>query len=198
MLGLVVEIRHLGFCALAVWLLVSCHPGQVRSGNVHSGEWAPSADELFEVAIYQASRGDLLRAEQYLTAALDQGYDETLAAYWLVKVCVAAGRYHSALRHATAYLRESPSDWGMRLVVASIREALGDLSQAQVDLERIVETRPDHALSRYRLAMLYQRGSRTPHRAIPHLRAYLQLAPDGPHAREVRELVDAAEEVSER
>lgn len=180
---------------LAVTLLCSCHREGLRSAVVEQS-LVPSlsSDELFEIGLYQARRGDLLRAEQYLMAAGESGHDEAAVVYWLLRVCVSAGRYHSALRHALAYLREHPSDWSLRLVVASIHEALGNFAEAQIVLERIVEARPRHALSRYRLGMLYRQQTPTPHRALPHLRAYLELDPDGLHAGEVRELVRAVEE----
>lgn len=90
-----------------------------------------TAEELFQVAMFQAQRGDLFRAEQYLVAARNHGYDDTTATYWLVRVCVSAGRYHSALRHAQVHLDRNPSDWHLRLVVASIHEALGELEKAR-------------------------------------------------------------------
>ena len=90
-----------------------------------------TAEELFQVALFQAQRGDLFRAEQYLVAARTQGHDDATTTYWLVRVCVSAGRYHSALRHGQERLSRNPGDWRLRLVVASIHEALGEISKAR-------------------------------------------------------------------
>lgn len=145
-----------------------------------------TSEELFEIALFQARRGDLLRAEQYLSAARSEGFSESLVVYWLVRVCVSAGRYHSALNHASEYLRANPSNWRLRLVVASIHEALGDLVRARVEMESIVRVHPSHPLPHYRLAMLYQRPPVDLERTSAHLRAYLTLDPAGPHSAEVR------------
>jgi tetratricopeptide (TPR) repeat protein len=140
--------------------------------------------------VSQASRGDLLRAEHYLSAARRKGYDEAAVVYWLVRVCISGGRYQSALGHAADYLRKHPSHWSLRLVVASIYEALGDFARARSELELIVRAQPDQALPRYRLAVLYRAWLSDTELARPHLQAYLALSPDGPHAAEVKAALD--------
>lgn len=147
-----------------------------------------TAEELFRIGLFHAHRGDLLRAEQYLSAARERGHDEAATVYWLVRVCVSGGRYHSALRHAATYLRDHPDSWGLRLVIASIHEALGEFREAQLNLEHVVASRPHDPLAHYRLALLYRHRTPLPNRALPHLRAYLELAPEGRHAAEVRAL----------
>jgi tetratricopeptide (TPR) repeat protein len=142
--------------------------------------------DLFQIGLYQAHRGDLLRAEQYLTAARDGGYSESVATYWLVRVCVSAGRYQSALQHAVRYLRDNPADSRARLVVASIHEALGDVTLAERELQNIVRAEPDWALPRYRLALLYQRTPSRASLALESLAEYLRLEPDGPHSAHAR------------
>lgn len=174
--------------ALAVLVSLSgCQHGSVRKSVVADEEQTPiSRNDLFVIAVDQAQRGDLLRAEQYLVAAKAQGLDDDVVVYWLVRVCVAAGRYHSALRHASAHLRSHPGDWGLRLVVASIHEALGDLESARFELETIVHTESDLALPHYRLASVYRRYSVSTEDALRHYRRYLELEPNGPHASESR------------
>jgi predicted Zn-dependent protease len=147
---------------------------------------AVTAEELFASAMSHASAGDLLRAEQYLSAAKHRGYDHASIVSWLVRVCVASSRYRSALSHSDDYLRDNPSDWPLRLVVASIHEALGNSDLAQVELERVVEARPDAPLPHYRLAMLYGRHEATRTKASDHLQEYLRLDPAGPHSAEAR------------
>ena len=107
--------------AVASVLLGGCDHSAVRRGaDTRIEVPAVTSEELFEIGLAQARQGDLLRAEQYIVAAGNRGYDEPTVAYWLVRVCVAAGRYHSALDHAARYLRDDPSNWRLRLIVASI------------------------------------------------------------------------------
>ena len=143
-----------------------------------------TADQLFEFGLHYAGQGDLQRAEQYLSAARQRGYDERVAVFWLVRVCVVAGRYHSALEHADAYLRRHPDDWALRLVIASIHEALGDFGRARAALESIVQSEPNRALPHYRLALLYSAQHADTATVRHHLQEYLRLAPDGSHGPE--------------
>jgi len=145
-----------------------------------------SAEELFQVALYQARRGDFFRAEQYLVAARSQGRDEASTTYWLVRVCVSAGRYHSALRHAREHLSRNPTNWRLRFVVASIHEALGQFANAREELEGVIQLQPNRALAHYRIGMLYAQLASADDAARAHLQRYLALDPAGTHADEVR------------
>jgi tetratricopeptide (TPR) repeat protein len=113
-----------------------------------------------------------------------------------VRSCTAANRYQSALAHARLYLRDHPDDWPLRLIAASVHEALGELGRAQSELERIVQAVPQTPLAHYRLALLYQVREPQQHRARTHLEAYLALAPEGPHAAEARAVLDESVEPS--
>ncbi|MFZ1864121.1 MAG: tetratricopeptide repeat protein [Polyangiales bacterium] len=144
-----------------------------------------TADRLFDFGLHYAGQGDLQRAEQYLSAARQRGYDERVAVFWLLRICVFAGRYHAALEHADTYLKKQPDDWALRLVIASIHEALGDFSRARAVLESIVQSEPDRALPHYRLALLYSAQHSEPAMVRRHLQEYLRLAPDGTHGAEV-------------
>ena len=172
-------------CGFAI--LGGCHPATRYQRPDLQAELATiTSQDLFLLAVSHAQSGDLLRAEQYLNAARHRGYDESAVTYWLVRVCVAASRYQSALGHAADYLREHPADWSLRLVVASIHEALGDVARAKSELERVVRAQPARPLPHYRLAMLYRNEEADRERARAHLEAYLRLTPEGPHAAEVR------------
>jgi tetratricopeptide (TPR) repeat protein len=174
---------------VAILLACGCHQARSAVRRSESDSLSLiSAEELFRIGLFHARRGDLLRAEQYLNAAREHGHDEAATVYWLVRVCVSAGRFRSALRHSASYLRDHPDNWRLRVVVASIHEALGDFHEAQLNLERVVASKPGEALAHYKLALLYHRQTPLPERAGPHLRAYLELAPEGPHAAEAREL----------
>lgn len=176
--------------AVASILLGGCHHSAVgRGADARIEVPAITSEELFEIGLVQARQGDLLRAEQYIVAARNRGYDQPTVAYWLVRVCVAAGRYHSALDHAARYLRDDPSNWRLRLIVASIHEALGDFDRARLELQHIVSAQPDSPLPHYRLAIIYSRQASEMQRAAAHFEAYLALDPEGQHAAEVETLL---------
>jgi len=178
-------------------ILGGCHHATLHQAADLQAELSTlTAEDLLSLAVSHARSGDLLRAEQYLSAARERGHAEAAVVYWLVRVCVAASRYQSALGHATNYLRDHPEDWPLRLVVATIHEVLGDVALAQSELERIVEAEPAMALPHYRLAMLYRSGQADQERAKLHLEEYLKLTPKGPHAAEVRSALSDVAEVS--
>lgn len=176
--------------SLCLGILVSgCHHGRLEPRSANPTAPVLSADELFEIARFHAHHGDLLRAEQYLSAARAGGYDEAEVVYWLVRVCISAGRYRSALLHAGDYLRRYPKNWGLRLVVASLYEALEDPARARIELEAIVRAEPARALPRYSLGKLYMRERSTRQGAMVHLEAYLELEPNGLHAPEAQAML---------
>ena len=184
--------RHLlaGLLAGGFVIVGGCHHATLYQGpDLQAQLSAVRAQVLLSLAVSHARSGDLLRAEQYLSAARERGHAEATVVYWLVRVCVAASRYQSALGHAANYLRDHPEDWPLRLVVATIHEALGDLALAQSELERIVEAEPALPLPHYRLAMLYRSGYVDQKLARRHLEEYLTLTPKGPHAAEVRSVL---------
>ena len=189
---------------VAFWIICTvvvssgcAHTPEARSSELRSELASVTADELFAIAISYATSGDLLRAEQYFATALERGYDRASVVSWLVRVCIASSRYQSALRHSADYLRENPNDWSIRLVIASIHEALGDQVGAQVELERIVDARPDEALPHFRLAMLYGAREDMQARASEHLREYLRLQPEGAHAAAARATLSEVERGSD-
>lgn len=168
-----------------------CHHHTVHRGPELQAELTRvSAEDFFLLGVAHARSGDFLRAEQYLSAAQDRGHDEAAVAYWLVRVCLLASRYQSALNHASEHLRDHPGHWPLRLVVASIHEALGDVARAETELRRIVRANPDHPLPHYRLAMLYRRRGSDTGLSRAHLQRYLRLSPEGRHAAEAKSLLD--------
>ena len=183
--------------ACGVMLLGGCHQATLHQRPDLQAQLATiTAEDLLLLGVSQARSGDLLRAEQYLSAARERGRDEVAVVYWLVRVCVAASRYQSALSHARDYLRDHPSDWSLRFVVATIHEALGDVPRAESELERIVRAEPTMPLPHYRLGMLYRSGEAEQARAKAQLREYLRLTPEGPHAAEARSALREAVEIS--
>ena len=178
-------------------ILGGCHQATLHPRpNLQAELSTITAQDLLSLAVDHARSGDLLRAEQYLSVARQRTHDEAAVVYWLVRVCVAASRYQSALGHAANYLRDHPDDWPLRLVVATLYEALGDVLRARSELERIVGAEPAMPLPHYRLAMLYRSQQADQERAKLHLEEYLKLTPSGPHAAEVRSVLSQIADVS--
>ena len=169
------EGRKILFAATLSLVGIGCGGLQTKANAVDQFP-ALTSDELFEVALLQAQRGDFFRAEQYLVAARAEGYDDATTTYWLVRVCVHANRYHSALHHAQDRLNRDPNDWRLRLVVASIHEALGEIGKAVEELEEVLTTEPGRALVHYRLGVLYGGLHASREAARSHLREYLPRA----------------------
>jgi len=142
--------------------------------------------ELYETGIRYANQGDFVRAEQYLSSAIDRGYSEAEALPQLVKVCLVSSRYRSALSYALPYLDRNPDAWRLRYLVASIHLGIGDGEAARRELETVVQQVPDSAQPRYLLAVVLRDSVGQPDAARVHFERYLELDPEGDHGAEVR------------
>ncbi len=179
------ETRLVGICF--VLLCSGCsHAGLHHSSGLSEELTVISAEDLFKEGVAYAFRGDTLRAEQYLNAAKQRGYDPEAVVIWLIRVCVASSRYQTALTHATLFLRQNPSHWWLRFVVASIHDAFDDVERARSELELVVESEPERPLPHYRLGLLYHERLANQQLSKLHFHEYLRLDPHGPHADEVR------------
>ncbi len=143
------------------------------------------APELFELGLEYRRRGDFVRAEQYVSAALKRGYPEARALPVLIGACVASSRHRTALAWALPYLERRPGDWRLRYVVATLFLAVGDERRARSELEQVVATQPDAAAPIFALAELSAAGH-DDESARRYYVAYLDLVPDGPRAASVR------------
>lgn len=133
-----------------------------------------------------AAIGDLVRAEQYLTAALERGADEAKVVPTLLRVCLEGKRYRAAIDYGEAYLRKHPKDARLRYLLGTLHYAIGDTSRAREHLAQVTAELPDHADAHYALAVVLHDGEHDVVAADKHFRAYVQLAPNGPHADEAR------------
>jgi tetratricopeptide (TPR) repeat protein len=143
------------------------------------------ATELYRRGQAAASQGDTVRAEQYLSMALERGYDDKQILPVMLRVCLSSNRLRAALNHAERYLREHPSDQSLRYLVATLHLSLGQVEQARIDLSHLIRVDPKNGKAHYLLGVL-ESASATPERASEHLRIYLQLSPGGEHAAEVQ------------
>lgn len=134
-----------------------------------------------------ARLGDHVRAEQYLSAALDRGAKPAEALPPLLRVCIEARKFRVALDYAEPYLRQDPGDLGLRFVVASLYSTIGEPDAAKRHLEEIVRRQPDNAEVRFALGVLLRDDAGDLRAADEHFRVYLRLEPRGVHAPEARE-----------
>lgn len=145
------------------------------------------ADELFRRGIALGHAGDLIRAEQYLAAAIDRGYPAEQALPPLLRVCVASSRLRAALGHAEPYLRRHPDAWSLRYLVASIHLGIGNIEEAKSSLERVISDAPDHADAYFLLAVVLRDGVGDRPGAARRFERYLELAPaNGVHVNEAK------------
>jgi tetratricopeptide (TPR) repeat protein len=180
-----------GTLAVLVIALLGC------GGKSSAPPSQPAADplktapttELFERGRELADAGDYVRAEQYLTAAMHRGHPSKDVLPVLLQACVRGRRYQSALGHAQRELRRNPEDWRLRYVVATLHEALGERTKAQVELKRVLDGEPRFANAHYSLGVLLSATDRRA--ASTHLHRYLEIEPKGNHAADARARLNA-------
>jgi tetratricopeptide (TPR) repeat protein len=142
------------------------------------------AGELFEAGRDAAARGDTIRAEQYLSAAIERGYDRGKALPLLLDACLSSSRLRAALTHAEPYLRDHPEDDGLRYLVAIVHMGLGQTSAARLALDELLRRNEKSPEAHLVLGILD--FSSDPITAREHFLAYLELAPRGERAAEAR------------
>jgi Flp pilus assembly protein TadD len=193
--GLRATTRRPSAGRMAAWrpwmllVLVGCAspaPAPPASPATLERQRAEVARSLVETGRTFASEGDSVRAEQYFRAALGAGAPARDVLPQLISVCVEGQRYRAAIAPAREYLREHPSDWRLRLVLANLLSGLGDYTGAVEELVQVVSLEPDHVLGHYALGVLYRDQLHQPERADQAFRTYLQLAPGGSHVEEAR------------
>lgn len=141
---------------------------------------------LFDRGEQLANAGDLVRAEQYLAAAIRRGAPSERVLPELMRVCVAAQRYRAAVEYASPYLDVHQDAWRLRYLVATIEMGLGEAARARAQLELVLQYNPQHAEAEFALGKILRDDLGDPSGADVHFRRYLQLEPDGTHAEEAR------------
>lgn len=176
---------------LAYAFVLAVLAGCAHRGPVPRGEDGvrPTAEQLLQVAEGVERNGDILRAQQYLAAALHAGAPETKVVPRLLKLYVADGQYRVAIDQAEHYLRRHPEDRELRLLLSTLYTAVGEYELAIAEYERVLSRAPNDAYAHYALASLLQEQGGAALRADEHFRAYLALEPQGEHAAEARGLL---------
>lgn len=156
------------------------------------------AEHLFRDGQTLAARGDLIRAEQYLAAAIRNGYPAERALPTLMRVCIASSRLGAALQHASPQLQLHPEDHQLRFLVASVLVGLGRHDEAQRELERVITGKPDHAEAHYMLGLLLRDHYGDEDRAAAHFEQHQEHAQHSLHGAEVAAWLSEREQASER
>jgi predicted Zn-dependent protease len=188
---------------VVAWLLVSflCLGSGACGRASRSAAAAPSsaspsqqaaAAELYRAGLSYLRRADLTRAEQYFASALAGGHDAELCLKALMLTTVRASRLRSALTYAWPALQEHPGDVPLRLLVATLLLALEELVPAERELARALALDAESPEAHYLLALVRRRRGASPTEQRLPLARYLELAPRGSHAEEVRDLLREA------
>ena len=182
--------RPLSALGIASVLLSAC-------GGTHTEAETPEArqrdplesidnNELLRRGIYLANQGDYVRAEQYLAAARSRGTPDEQIIPTLMEVCVRSSRLSAALGYAEPYLVQHPTDWSLRILVASIQLGLGHTREARNHLERVFLDAPSEPAEAHYLLGVTLVDSGQQEEAVAHFQRYVELAPEGTHVDEVR------------
>ena len=140
----------------------------------------------FAHARARLAAGDTLRAEQYALLAMREGYPEEEAIVPLVQACLGSSRLRAALVYAEPYLRSHPEHAGLRYLVATVRLGLGHSALAERELQRVWTHRPELPEPHYLGGVIARDVLADPALARARFERYLALAPQGPHAPELR------------
>jgi tetratricopeptide (TPR) repeat protein len=151
---------------------------------------APPEDKdprlLFERGRAFAEAGDLVRAEQYLGAALKAGADERAVVPVLLRVCIAARHYRYASEVAELTLARMPDDPRLRLVVGALYVQIGNPGLAREHLERAARELATDADVQFAVGVVFRDDLADRAAADRYFREYLRLQPNGGHAAEAR------------
>lgn len=170
---------------LSALLLAGCGASAVTPAESATDKAETTdASTLFHQGEQAAQSGDTVRAEQYLTMALERGYSEKKVLPIMLRVCLSSSRLRAALNHAQAYLREHTEDESLRYLVATIHLGLGQLDEARLELNHILRVNHNNPRAHYLLGVL-ESGADT-EQASAHFHKYLAIAPSGEHALEVK------------
>jgi tetratricopeptide (TPR) repeat protein len=147
-----------------------------------------AASELRAQGLGFARRGDLVRAQQYLSASMAKGFDEGVIVPEIVKVCIASSRLRAALAFAEPYLMRNPEDAGMQYVVGTIHMALGNLQEASAHLDGALRAGSLGEDALFSLALVAeQRGD---HEIVrTNLERYLSGSPRGRYASRAKSML---------
>jgi tetratricopeptide (TPR) repeat protein len=142
-------------------------------------------DQLYARGELMARSGDLLGAEEYLSAALQRGYPPAQALPLLLKVCLAASRLSAALNYAQPYLQLHPADYHLRYLVAAVQLGMARPREAASELRRVLAQQPNFAPAHYLMGVILRDYDKDISAATQHFQRHQALDPHGLHGAEV-------------
>ena len=172
------------FLAASACVAQTRGPETPETPETLDGAAAPQIEGLLAKGRFFARHGDLTRASQYFTSAIDAGAPEGLVLVELMRVYVRGGRLRLALETGERNLTREPENYPLRLLVGTLYSALGEGLPAKWHLERVLVSEPKLADAHYALAVVLRDSLRDFAGADRHFRLYLQLEPRGDHVAE--------------
>lgn len=112
------------------------------------------ASELVARGREAASRGDAVRAEQYLSLAIEEGADRRVVLPMLLQACLRSSHLRAALNHAEPYLLDHPEDDALRYLVATIHLGLGQAVAARRELGLLLQRNESNPEAHYLLGII--------------------------------------------
>jgi len=141
---------------------------------------------LFERGKAYLAASDLVRAEQYLAAALAAGAPDDRVMPHLLRACVALRHYRLAVEYAEVALARNPQNAHLRFVVGALYVSIGDRGRAREHMEATGRDLPNDAEAQFAVAVFFRDELSDKVKADPYFREYLRIAPNGAHAEEAR------------
>ncbi len=165
-------------------LLCGCSGSSLHPPKVTAAPTLSDGEYLRRRGLDFAQNGDLIRAEQYLVAALEAGAPSERVLPSLLRVCIDSRRYRVALEHAEDALRVAPKNSTLRFLTGSLYAATGDVTNARSHLIRAASELPTDPNVQFSVGVFSRDLGQNPGQADQYFRSYLALAPHGSHAAE--------------
>jgi hypothetical protein len=139
---------------LTAVLLGGCASGPRPDPATAADQALRPAAELVALGRKAASRGDAVRAEQYLALAIEQGADRRRVMPILLRACLTSSHLRAALNHAEPYLLDHPEDDSLRYLVSTIHLGLGQVTAARRELGLLLQRDERNPDAHYLLGIL--------------------------------------------
>lgn len=117
------------------------------------------AAELVARGREAAARGDAVRAEQYLSLAIEEGAERRRVLPMLLQACLRSSHLRAALNHAGPYLLDHPEDDTLRYLVATIHLGLGQVVPARRELGLLLQRDESNPDAHYLLGIIESAGN---------------------------------------
>lgn len=168
---------------IASTLALGCGHAPPKTQQEPANQEETSA-QLFKRGQTAIQAGDFVRAEQYLTLALADPSFQRPALKLLIHACIQSGHLWVIVNQTEAYLRSHPDDDTLRYLLATTEETMGHRAEAMKHLRLILSHDPSYVDAHYLIGIL--KLSEAPDESLHHFETCLTLAPQGPHAQELK------------